>query len=283
MHVTYYNEVNLFKSAVLDILAQDEIQNNLLINLITKRRIEDKEGRMLATAGSGGGVALTAIYVKPFHLLLYETGNARDDAAVEILAREMRRNGFTPPGLMAEFSLARRFAAAFSPSGGFARYMRVAAMKLEKPAKYEKAPGVFRALEERDMFYAPYWERAFSEDCRAAVFSIQDNTERLRSRLSKGTHYIWEDHTPVSQAVHGRDIPNGALINGVYTPPQFRGRGYATSVVAELSNRLLERGKRFCCLLADADNPISSGLYRKLGYYPVCELEDIRFAFTSYE
>jgi len=277
MQVIYYDDFGIFRSAVLDILIHDEIQNNLLIDLITKRRVENREDWLLATVGNGSGADLTAIYVKPFDLLLYETGNIRSDVAVNLLANELRRIGCAPPGLMAERSLALRFAEAFSPTGRFDRYMHITAMKLEAPVKHEKAPGACRTLDINDMYFAPYWERAFSEDCRTTVFSIQDITERLKTRIAKGTHFIWEDGNPVSQAVHGRDTPNGALINGVYTPPHYRGRGYASSVVAELSNSLLERGKGFCCLFADAGNPVSSGLYRKMGYYPICEMEDIRF------
>jgi len=127
------------------------------------------------------------------------------------------------------------------------------------------------------MFFVPYWEHAFSEDCRVHVFTIQENIDRIRKRLGKDSHFIWEDGQPVSQAVHGRDTPNGAIINWVYTPPHFRGRGYATSVVAELSRSLLDSGKSFCCLFADASNPISCELYRKLGFYDVCNFDEIRF------
>jgi len=180
--------------------------------------------------------------------------------------------------VMAESTLARRFAGEYRPAGDYSIHMSVAGMKLDKLVAHRNAPGHCRALETRDLFFAPYWERAFSEDCRTTVFTIAENTERLKTRLNKATHYIWENGAPVSQAVHGRDTLNGALINGVYTPPFFRGRGYASSVVATLSNALLERGKGYCCLLADAGNPASYGMYRKLGYYDVCKLEDIRFA-----
>jgi len=278
MQFEQYSDTGAFRSAVLDTLLEHEIQNNLLINLISDRKVENPADWQLATVDDGG-IVLTAICVRPFHLLLYETGNRPNDDAVALLAKELRSKGCAPPGVIAERGLARRFAAAFSASGSYKLHMHITAMRLDKPVKYEKAPGLFRTLDASDMFFAPYWEQAFSEDCRTTVFSIPENTKRLAARLAKGTHFIWEDGVPVSQAVLGRDTPNGALINGVYTPPQYRGRGYARSSVAELSNRLLGRGKSFCCLLADAGNPVASGLYRKLGYYSVCDMEDIRFSY----
>ena len=280
MQFRRYVNTGVFRPEVLEILTMHEVQNNLLIGLITDRKSENTADWLLATVSDGGGLALTAICIRSFHLLIYETNNIRNDEAVDLLVKELRKAGWIPPSVMAESTLARRFARAFSPDGEYYLHMSLTAMKLDKPAEYIKAPGFYRALEARDMLFAPYWERAFSEDCRTTVFTIAENTERLKTRLGKGTHFLWEDGLPVSQAVHGRNTPNGALINGVYTPPEFRGRGYASSVVAELSNSLLRSGKDFCCLFADADNSVSLRLYRKLGYYDVCDLEDIRFNRT---
>ena len=128
------------------------------------------------------------------------------------------------------------------------------------------------------MYFVPYWEHSFGEECGTHVFPISDITDRIRTRLDKGTHYIWEDGNPVSQAVHGRSTPNGAVINMVYTPPHFRGRGYATSVVARLTRTLLDAGKDFCCLFADAENPAARKIYNNLGFYDVYTFHDISFS-----
>jgi predicted GNAT family acetyltransferase len=91
------------------------------------------------------------------------------------------------------------------------------------------------------------------------------------------THYIWENPLPVSQARHARDTVNGGVLSSVYTPPQFRGNGYATTLVSELSQLLLDEGKRFVCLFADAANPVSCGIYRKIGFTDVCVADEIEF------
>ncbi len=65
--------------------------------------------------------------------------------------------------------------------------------------------------------------------------------------------------------------PNGLRINYVYTPPELRGRGYATACVAALSRALLEAGNRYCCLYTDLANPTSNAIYRRIGYRPVCD------------
>ena len=57
----------------------------------------------------------------------------------------------------------------------------------------------------------------------------------------------------------------------MYTPPELRGRGYATALTAELSQRLLdgrlfEGGRRFCFLYTDLANPTSNAIYERIGY-----------------
>jgi uncharacterized protein len=94
---------------------------------------------------------------------------------------------------------------------------------------------------------------------------------------------LWEDGgETVSLAGWGGPTPNGIRIGPVYTPPELRGRGYATALTAELSQRLLdgglfEGGRRFCFLYTDLANPTSNAIYERIGYRRVCESAEIVF------
>jgi predicted GNAT family acetyltransferase len=72
-----------------------------------------------------------------------------------------------------------------------------------------------------------------------------------------------------------RDTPNTTGIAAVYTPPPFRGSGYASSAVATLSQRLLDSGRRSCFLYSDLANATSTELYRRIGYEPIADVVDI--------
>jgi uncharacterized protein len=74
-----------------------------------------------------------------------------------------------------------------------------------------------------------------------------------------------------------RDTGTGCSINTVYTPPQYRRRGYATAAVAALSLMLLEGGRRFCCLYTDISNPTSNSVYARIGYVPIRDYMEIAF------
>ena len=66
-----------------------------------------------------------------------------------------------------------------------------------------------------------------------------------------------------------RPTRNGIAISMVYTPPEFRNRGYATSCVSASSKNLLEDGFKFCTLFTDANNPTSNKIYEEIGFREV--------------
>jgi predicted GNAT family acetyltransferase len=87
--------------------------------------------------------------------------------------------------------------------------------------------------------------------------------------IEMGWTFFWEDSKPVSMATKTAPTDNSMAVGGVYTPPELRGKGYATSCVAELSRNILQSGKKFCVLTTDLANPTSNSIYIKIGYKPI--------------
>lgn len=71
-------------------------------------------------------------------------------------------------------------------------------------------------------------------------------------------------------------MPASLTIGGVYTPPPWRGRGFAGSAVASLAALAFAEGKRAASLWADVANPISNRCYAKIGFKAVDLLTDFR-------
>jgi hypothetical protein len=63
----------------------------------------------------------------------------------------------------------------------------------------------------------------------------------------------------------------------VYTPPELRGRGYASALTAHVSAEQLAAGRSFCFLYTDLANPTSNRIYVALGYERVCD--SVEYAF----
>jgi hypothetical protein len=75
-----------------------------------------------------------------------------------------------------------------------------------------------------------------------------------------------------------RATPHGIGIGGVYTPPEYRRQGYGSAVVAAISQRQLDAGRRFCFLCADLADPHAHSIYLNVGYYPVCDYAAYRLS-----
>jgi len=104
----------------------------------------------------------------------------------------------------------------------------------------------------------------------------------VRLRIAQQTLWVLEDES--GQVVHltGRNGPEFgvARIGPVYTPPEHRGRGYASDVVGRLTAEGLTQGWRMC-LYTDQANPVSNGIYEALGYRPVADQAELVITAAS--
>jgi uncharacterized protein len=143
--------------------------------------------------------------------------------------------------------------------------------RLNKVKKVPISPGHMRqaAMTEKELVLK--WFHAFHMD----VSGREDEgwEARILPAIERGWVHFWEiDRKPVSMATKTMPTDKGMSVGGVYTPPELRGKGYATSCVAELSRNILQSGKEFCVLTTDLANPTSNSIYIKIGYKPVCEM-----------
>ncbi|MEU5717369.1 GNAT family N-acetyltransferase [Streptomyces sp. NPDC020403] len=91
-------------------------------------------------------------------------------------------------------------------------------------------------------------------------------------RLAHGGLTLWEDGgVPVSMAGVSPQLAGTVRVATVYTPPEFRGRGYAAAVTAEVSRAARAAGAGEVLLFTDLANPTSNGVYRRIGYEPVSD------------
>ena len=81
----------------------------------------------------------------------------------------------------------------------------------------------------------------------------------------------------VSLAGFGSRTPNGIRIGPVYTPPDFRGKGYASALVGRMTAELLDGRHRYCFLFTDLANPTSNGIYQRIGYEAVTDVDQYAF------
>ena len=137
--------------------------------------------------------------------------------------------------------------------------------------------GKLRPAEEKDMSFLPFWAESFYASA-GKPSEVSADGEKYRYHIQDGRLYILEvDGAAVSMARINREMVNMAGVAFVYTPPYFRGRGYASAAVAGISQMWLDKGFTGCVLYTDLANPTSNSIYQKIGYKPVCDSLDIKF------
>ncbi len=143
-------------------------------------------------------------------------------------------------------------------------------LALDRPPRFPGAPGSARVVGAGDAALFADWRIAFARE--ATPYDPEPARAAEEKIAANGNHTMWiVDGAPVSLASIGRRTRNGVAVNGVYTPPALRGRGYAGSLVASLAERGRAEGKRFACLYVDRRNPASNRCYEKIGFAPVCD------------
>jgi predicted GNAT family acetyltransferase len=81
----------------------------------------------------------------------------------------------------------------------------------------------------------------------------------------------------LKQMGNHRNMLNVGGVGPVYTPPYFRGHGYASACVARVSQKILNSGKKYCVLYTNLANPVSNSIYQKIGYQTICDSVLIKF------
>ena len=145
--------------------------------------------------------------------------------------------------------------------------MRQRVYKLTAVDPIARPGGSLRQATAADMDLVLTWVAEFEREALAAILP-QSPRAVVERRIAAGELYLWCDPTPRTMAGWARPTRRAVAVNGVFTPREWRGRGYATACVAALSTELLRRFE-FCVLYTDLDNPTSNAIYTRIGYRPV--------------
>lgn len=197
--------------------------------------------------------------------------------AVEALVEQLSADTSSLPGVIGPArttaSFLERWHARTGHETRFQMHSRVHELTQVIPPR--RPPGAIRRAAMSDLEPLARWADALNIELRSEDPSPGEQS--VRNRIGLGRMYVWDNGGPVSMASCDGPTPHGIRINFVYTPPKHRARGYASACVADLSQRLLDEGRRFCALFTDLANPVSNRLYARLGYRAICDFDEYIF------
>ncbi len=282
VHVRRFVDPIEFGEAATSFLAEKEAENCLLLGLIATLSRGDsiyKGDNYFAVLESADGIAGAALMTPPFGPLISRmTDPQAIDALIEnLLPRRDEIGSVTGP---AESS--RAFADHWATLTGQSTELTIAQriFQLTRVVPPKPVPGVYREATGADRSLLSRLVRAFYlESSGPGAVHLGKEDEVVAARLGKDVsgYVLWEDGEAVCVAGYGNPTPQGAIVGPVYTPPEFRGRGYASALTAALSQDLLDRGRSFVFLFTNLANPISIHIYRKIGYEAAADVDQWTF------
>jgi uncharacterized protein len=260
------------------LLLSDEARHNLILGLADTIRgspqvYPDHTFWLVHDAEVVIGAALRT---PPHNLLI---ARPRVDAALTALADHI---GETLPGVQGAVPEVDAFAAAWRERRRAKSRVvfEQAIYALREVAEVPRAEGACRSAASDDYSLIVSWVRAFTSEASSEPSPAPDAERQVRRRLESPAagFRLWQHRgRPVSLCGFSGRTPHGIRIGPVYTPPEYRGRGFATSLVADASAELLAAGYAFCFLFTDLANKTSNAIYQRIGYERVCESRQLAF------
>jgi GNAT superfamily N-acetyltransferase len=284
MRVVQFDNVAAFGARVTPFLIEREAEN-----CFTLGRLSELSGvagheppplMWIVEAGDGRAVAAATMSSRRESARQHPVVVTRTSpAAVDALVDHLFRTGVHPPGVTAPDPTAGEFTTAWCARTGRGQRLvhALGLYHLTRVRPPRPVGGNFRPAAEHDAPRLVEWAEDFYRELQFP--ESRPHCEKVTAdRIREGRSFLWCDPERVSVATWAGRTPNGVRINFVYTPPQYRGRGYASACVAALTQRMLDAGRHFCFLFTDLANPTSNHIYRAIGYEHLADFKHIDFA-----
>lgn len=250
-----------FRKIAEDFLYENEAEYNLIIGLL-----ESKMEKSLITVHAENKLIGCAIQTSPYNLVL--TKMPHD--SLQYLSDTVKKINLTLPGVVGPKDISEAFAKIWGKENlcQFKMAMDQKIYKLTKVIMPLQNEGVIRTPSINDYqtllnYFTDFTYEALPEEPHTSE-RIKINLDR---RLADNQILVLEVNKEIVGLVSSaRPTKHGQCIAPVYTPKKFRGKGYASTLVATMSQNILDSGKQFCCLYTDLNNPTSNSIYQKVGY-----------------
>jgi predicted GNAT family acetyltransferase len=263
-----------FLTATSAFRAREPVLTNILgsvaAGVVAGRRYDSE--LWLTIHRGGGSVAGIAMRTAPWNLAV----SPMDDDSARTLGRFIAREDPAVPGITGPRSVVEAALAGLASP----RPARVAMVDVARVLRQLTPPssvaGTPRRATAEDRSTVLDWHRQFGTEAGLPLHMVDEAVDTV---LDAESLWLWTvAGRSVAMAGHAPpvDTPGGRVtrVGPVYTPPQERGRGFASALTAHVSESLRRTGSTVM-LFADAANAQANRIYERLGFEEVAEIVEV--------
>lgn len=253
-----------FLNACEDWLYESEVTNTHLLSIAAS--IESEKGQVdppfwFAIVFDGENIVGSALHVVPDGLCLSDLSAT----AAHAVADEFSRTEILPDRVSGPddacaavcSALENIQQVAYSPAKQWQSFVTSHLIPPTRPV-----PGVMRPAlsDDRDIIveYGMLYGKGEATVVDIASYFLRKQSDSLL--------YAWDNNgikTLIAMSAHTK---NSIRIAAVFTPPEHRCHGYASSAIFEVSKHYIESGCKFCHLVVDRSEPNVMSVYENIGY-----------------
>lgn len=269
MQVTRFRDPQSFLARAEPFLLRAEIENNLLLGIIRTRSFS--EDAYIATVEHDGAVVACAVRTPPYKAVI----SSAESPALASLVTDIGEKYPELAQVHGPDPAVTRFAELWAERTGVPSIRTTQHRLFEirnPPNAASSQAGRLRAATTSDLMTVTGWLTAFIAE--ALPGDTMSPEAAAAQAIKTRSLFLWDDERPVSMAGWSGRTPRGVRVIVVYSPPEHRGRGYATACVSGLTRSLLAKGLSYCCLYTDQTNETSNRLYQRIGYSHIGDSSD---------
>lgn len=239
------------------------------------------EGELAASlqTGDGGAVVLGNPGRNIWLWVDGDRGSAYASEAIGELAERLK--GAALPGVVAAPESAKIFCEVYCRKSGASAKLNFSLMSYFCPAVKtpQGVPGRMETAGKEHAETVADFICCFNRDCFHTEGEREQAFASAQDMIGAGKLMLWQANgKTVCMAAAIRRSARHVRIGFVYTPPEERSKGYASALVATVSQGILDEGL-MPVLYADLANPASNKAYRNIGYIPAGQVDEYSFQY----
>lgn len=265
-HVKKYESLTSFKNDVLPFLEKNECENNLLLGIL----LNFPEGNVPIFMGTiEKNAQISGVFFQTIErqIILSKTKNLVVDEMLEVaqLLHEIYPN---VPGLIGEYEYIIKLATALEKLQNMKKeiIMEQGIYNLKELTYKSRFTEQIRLATAQDKELVKQYLFEFGEETTVSISKEKAEESATKFLANNQLYFLEIEGKIVSMCIWSRPTNKNVCISFVYTPKQYRKKGYASDVVAYVTEKMLNSGYESTALYTDLKNPTSNKIYQEIGY-----------------